>query len=90
MLLSRHLARHRIAAGEVPTRWQAAWPVVVDAIVLVAVLAAIFMPLMTTIYVMQPADGPTFAGLFLIYVAIPIWVIFVSLRWALRAREGVE
>ena len=86
MFLSRTLGKRRIAAGERPG-WFAAWGLVLaDAIILFAVLWAVFGALMGAIYSANP--GPIATGLILfagIFVPMQV-VLIISAIWAAKSR----
>ncbi|PRY77347.1 hypothetical protein CLV80_106192 [Yoonia maritima] len=86
MLISRTLARKRIAAGERPSRRGAWLPVLADTIIIGLVLAALWQPALTFIYVMQFSLIWTILFLMLvIYVPAQI-VIIISSMWAVKSR----
>ncbi len=86
MIISRTLARKRIAAGERPS-FKAAWlPVAADVLIIALLLAALWNPALTFIYLMQLSLF--WLVLFLmavIYAPLQI-VIIVSTIWAVRSR----
>ena len=86
MIISRLLARKRIAA-KVPPSFKAAWlPVAADIIIIALVLAMIWQPALTFIYVMELSLPVTIIVLMvLIYAPLQI-VIIVSTIWAVRSR----
>jgi len=80
VLISRTIARKRIAAGERPS-FKAAWlPVAADVLIIALVLAALWQPALTFVYVMQL---PFLMAV--IYAPLQI-VIIVSTIWAVRSR----
>ena len=86
MILSRVFAKRRIASGVRPG-WGAAWGLVLmDGLLLAALIALLFQPLMTLIYVIQPPTWVTVLILFVV-IFIPIQVVLiVSSLWAARSR----
>ena len=84
MILSRHLARRRIAAGVRPG-WVAAWgPVAVDALTLSATLALVFWLAGDHV-----AGLPTWAAVTTLVVVffVPVQaVLIISAFWAARSR----
>ena len=86
MIISRTLARKRIAAGVRPS-FKAAWlPVAADVLIIALLLAALWNPALTFIYLMQLSLF--WLVLFLmavIYAPLQI-VIIVSTIWAVRSR----
>ena len=86
MLISRTIARKRIEAGERPS-FKAAWlPVAADVLIIALVLAALWQPALTFVYVMQlPLFGLVMFLMAVIYVPLQI-VIIVSTIWAVRSR----
>lgn len=86
MIISRLLARKRIAAGIRPS-FKAAWlPVAADVIIIAVLLAMLWQPALTFIYVMEFSLPFTILVLMvLIYAPLQI-VIIVSTIWAVRSR----
>jgi glucan phosphoethanolaminetransferase (alkaline phosphatase superfamily) len=86
VIISRTLARKRIAAGVRPS-FKAAWlPVAADVLIIALLLAALWNPALTFIYLMQLSLF--WLVLFLmavIYAPLQI-VIIVSTIWAVRSR----
>ncbi len=86
MILSRILARKRIAAGVRPS-FKAAWaPVAVDIFVIALLLAALWGPATTFIYVMGFSLPMTIMVLMLLIYAPLQIVIIVSTIAAVRSR----
>jgi len=86
MLVSRTLARKRIAAGIRPSLWHAWWPVAADVVLIAGILAALWQPALTLVYVMQLSLFWLILVLMaLIYAPLQI-VIIVSTIWAVRSR----
>ncbi len=85
MILSRTLAKHRIASGEHP-KWVAAWlPVVVDGAVLFTILY-LALPWVTD-FLDGSRLGLVFAFFFLFYF-VPIQIILIwSALWAAKSRN---
>ena len=85
MILSRTIAKHRIAGGEHP-KWIAAWlPVLADGAILFTVLYAMF-PFVSGA-LSNFAVGWIFAAFFLLYF-VPIQVVLIlSALWAARSRN---
>ncbi len=90
MILSRTLARARIANGQRPS-WIAAWgPVLADGLAIVGVLAVLWGPIMGWIATWQPSLGVTIAILFvLIYLPLQT-VLILSSIWAVKSRWSDE
>lgn len=86
MILSRVLARKRIAAGVRPS-FKAAWlPVAFDVVVISLVLAALFLPAVSLTMVMALSlFWRILVLMILIYAPLQI-VIIVSTIWAVRSR----
>ncbi|MCB5199321.1 hypothetical protein LGQ03_08710 [Loktanella sp. TSTF-M6] len=86
MIVSRFVARRRIAAGVRPG-WFAAWGLVaLDALMLLAVLGLMFMPVMSLIYASQPSVIVT-VGIFFVLFFLPIQVVLIlSSLWAAKSR----
>ena len=86
MLISRTLARRRIAAGERPS-FKAAWlPVAFDVVIISLIVALLWQPALTVIYVMQFPLVTTIMFLFIVIYAPVQVVIIVSTIWAVRSR----
>ena len=86
MIVSRLLARKRIAAGVRPS-FKAAWlPVAVDVIVIAILLAMLWQPALTFIYVMEFSLPATIIVLMVVIYAPLQIVIIVSTIWAVRSR----
>lgn len=86
MILSRTLARRRIAAGVRPG-WGAAWgPVAFDFVMFCAAAALFFPAVMRMIDAGQPGLGLTFVLLFAIFFVPMQAVLIVSSLWAARSR----
>ena len=86
MIISRLLARKRIAAGIRPS-FKAAWlPVAADIVIIAILLAMLWQPALMFIYVMEFSLPLTILVLMvLIYAPLQI-VIIVSTTWAVRSR----
>lgn len=86
MILSRIIARRRIAAGNQPS-FIAAWgPVLADIAIISALLAMLWQPLLTAIYVAGlPLYGTILVLLFAIYLPFQI-VAVISTIWAVKSR----
>ncbi|KJZ18945.1 hypothetical protein [Loktanella sp. S4079] len=91
MLISRTLARKRIAAGERPSR-RAAWlPVLADIVLTGLVLAfAVYPPALTFIYVMQFSLLWTILFLMLVIYLPAQIIIIISSMWATKSRWEEE
>ncbi len=86
MLISRTLARKRIAAGDRPS-FKAAWlPVALDVVIISLLVALLWQPALTLIYVMQFPLITTIMFLFVVIYAPVQIVIIVSTIWAVRSR----
>ena len=87
MILSRIIAKHRIASGEHP-KWIAAWlPVVADGAILFVILYALFPVLNGWMNAQGLALGWVFALFFLLYF-IPIQIVLIlSALWAAKSRN---
>ena len=84
MILSRHIARRRIAAGVRPG-WFAAWgPVAVDALSLVAVLVLLLRLAGPAVFD-WPVWGAVAALVLLVFVPVQL-VLGLSAFWATRSR----
>ncbi len=86
MIISRILARKRIAAGLRPS-FKAAWlPVAADVILISLLLAVLFLPAVSLTIVMNLSlFWRILALMLLIYAPLQI-VIIVSTIWAVRSR----
>jgi uncharacterized protein (DUF2062 family) len=86
MILSRTLARRRIAANEAPS-FRAAWaPVAVDIALISLLLAALWQPVLTAIFVADLSLVWTILVLLVvIYLPFQIVVVFATI-WAVRSR----
>ena len=86
MLISRTLARRRIAAGVRPS-FRAAWlPVAADIAIIVALLALLWNPALTFIYVMQLSLVWLIIFL-LVVIYLPFQVVAtLSTLWAVMSR----
>ncbi|MEL7180864.1 MAG: hypothetical protein AAFN63_13630 [Pseudomonadota bacterium] len=86
MIISRIVARKRIAAGIRPT-FKAAWlPVAADIVIIAVLLALLFLPAVTLTTVMNlTLFWRILALMLLIYAPLQI-VIIVSTIWAVRSR----
>jgi hypothetical protein len=86
VILSRILARKRIAAGVRPS-FKAAWaPVAFDIVVIAVVLALLWQPALTFIYVMEFSLFVTIIFLMVVIYAPLQIVIIVSTIAAVRSR----
>lgn len=86
MIISRTVARKRIAACIRPSFKQAWLPVAADVVIIGLLLAALWQPALTFIYVMEFSLFLTILVLMvLIYAPLQI-VIIVSTIWAVRSR----
>ena len=86
MILSRTLARSRIAAGTRPGWWAAWGPVMIDALSLAAVLGVAFTVLIGPLSALNLPLPVTIIVFFLIFF-IPIQIVLVvSSLWATRSR----
>ena len=86
MILSRILARKRIAAGVRPS-FKAAWlPVAVDVVLISLVLAALFQPAVLATLIMELTLFWRILVLMLVIYAPLQIVIIVSTIWAVRSR----
>lgn len=86
MIISRILAKRRIAAGERPSR-RAAWlPVLADCLLIGLLAIMLWQPALTFVYVMQFSLPVTILFLFaVIYVPVQV-VIIIATIWAVRSR----
>ena len=86
MIISRLLARRRIAAGTRPS-FKAAWlPVLADTLIIGLILAWLFLPAVSLTIVMDLSlVWRILALLIMIYLPLQI-VIIVSTVWAVRSR----
>ncbi|MBR2655431.1 MAG: hypothetical protein IKD58_02880 [Loktanella sp.] len=86
MILSRIIARRRIAAGTQPSFVAAWWPVAADIAIISLVLAMLWQPLLTLVYVASlPLYGTILVLLFAIYLPFQIVVIIATI-WAIKSR----
>ena len=86
MIVSRLLARKRIAAGIRPS-FKAAWlPVAVDVVIIAILLAMLWQPALTFVYVMELSLPLTIIVLMVVIYAPLQIVIIVSTIWAVRSR----
>lgn len=86
MVLSRILARKRIAARVRPS-FKAAWlPVAVDVVMISLVLAALFLPAVSATIIMELTLFWRILVLMLVIYAPLQIVIIVSTIWAVRSR----
>lgn len=90
MILSRILARKRIAAGVRPS-FLAAWvPVAADIALVVIALGMIWQPLLTLIYVLELSLPLTIVAL-MVAVYGPFQVVtIIATIWAIRSRWEEE
>ncbi len=86
MIISRTLARKRIAAGIRPSFKAAWWPVLVDSAIIAAILSALFLPAVTLTMIMElTLIWRILLLMVIIYVPFQI-VIIISTIWAVRSR----
>ena len=86
MLVSRTLAKRRIAAGVRPG-WLAAWgPVALDAACLVAVFVLAFGPFRSLVAALEMPRGALIAALVALAFIPMQGVLIVSSLWAARSR----
>ncbi len=86
MIISRILARRRIAAGVRPS-FKAAWlPVAADVIIIALILATLFLPAVTLTIIMQLTLFWRILFLMVVIYAPLQIVIIVSTIWAVRSR----
>ena len=84
MIISRLLARKRIAAGVRPS-FRAAWlPVAADILIIALLMAALFLPAVTLVMQLS-LFWRILALMVVIYAPLQI-VIIVSTIWAVRSR----
>ena len=86
MILSRILARKRIAAGVRPSFKDAWLPVAFDIVIIALVLALLWQPALTFIYVMEFSLFVTILFLMIVIYAPLQIVIIVSTIAAVRSR----
>lgn len=86
MIISRTLARKRIAAGIRPSFKAAWWPVAVDILIIALILAALFLPAVTLTIIMQLTLFWRILLLMVVIYAPFQVVIIVSTIWAVRSR----
>ncbi len=90
MIISRTLARKRIAAGIRPSFKAAWWPVAADIIIISVILAMLFLPAVTLTLIMQlTLFWRILTLMILIYAPFQV-VIIVSTIWAVRSRWDDE
>lgn len=86
MIISRILARKRIAAGMRPS-FKAAWlPVAADVVIISLILSLLFLPAVTLTIVMQLTLFWRILMLMVLIFAPLQIVIIVSTIWAVRSR----
>ncbi|PJI93085.1 hypothetical protein BC777_1953 [Yoonia maricola] len=86
MIISRLLARKRIAAGIRPS-FKAAWlPVAADIVIIAVLLALLFLPAVSLTIVMNLSLFWRILALMLVIYAPLQIVIIVSTIWAVRSR----
>lgn len=86
MIISRYLARKRVAAGIRPSFRQAWLPVLADTASIGLVLSLIFLPVVSATLVMELSLVWRMVVLFIvIYMPLQVVVIF-STVWAVRSR----
>lgn len=86
MIISRTLARKRIATGERPS-FKAAWlPVAMDILLVSLLVAILWQPALTFVYVMQFSLITTIMFLMVVIYAPVQIVIIISTIWAVRSR----
>ena len=86
MILSRTIARGRMAAGQQPTFIMAWGPVAADIGVIVLVLALLWQPILTAVYIAGlPLIGTIVVLLITIYLPFHI-VVVTSTLWAVKSR----
>lgn len=90
MILSRILARKRIAAGVRPSFLRAWAPVMVDVAMVTIVLMLLWQPTLTAIYVLELSLPLTIVALMiLIYGPFQVVTIIATI-WAIRSRWEEE
>ncbi|PVA06251.1 hypothetical protein [Thalassorhabdomicrobium marinisediminis] len=86
MILSRALARRRMAAGVRPS-WLAAWgPVAIDAASLLALVALLFAPARALIAAYDPPLWAMVLALFFLVYLPSQFVLILSSLWAAKSR----
>ncbi len=86
MILSRTFARRRLAAGQQPTFLKAWGLVAADIAMIALVLALLWQPILTAVYVAGlPLVGTIFVLFFTIYLPFHI-VVVISTIWAVKSR----
>lgn len=86
MILSRIFAKRRMAANERPS-FGAAWGLVaLDFGIVAAILLLLFVPIMYTMYAMQPNDAASVLFMTALYVVWPLWILIRGGIWAYRSR----
>ncbi len=86
MILSRTLAKARIARGA-RTGWLAAWvPVLIDAALFAGFVILSWGTLMQWIDTLQPSNLATFALFFVLYFVPMQAVLILSSLWAAKSR----
>ena len=86
MILSRTLARRRLAAGRQPTFLMAWGPVAADIAMIALLLAMLWQPILTAVYVADlPLAGTIAVLFFTIYLPFHI-VVVISTIWAVKSR----
>ncbi len=86
MIISRTLAKRRIAAGQRPS-WVMAWgPVLIDAAITTGLMALVFDRVMLFIYVTQLSTTTAFLLLFVVFFIPFQAVMILSSLWAAKSR----
>lgn len=86
MIISRTLARKRIARGDRPSFKEAWWPVAADVVLVSLVLALLFLPAVSVTLIMALSLFWRILLLMVVIYAPFQIVIIVSTIWAVRSR----
>jgi len=86
VIISRTLARRRIAAGVRPSFKAAWWPVAADVVIISLILAILFLPAVTVTMIMALSLFWRILVLMIVIYAPFQIVIIVSTIWAVRSR----
>ena len=87
MIVSRSVAKRRIAAGERPSWLAAWWPVLADGLIVMAVLAVVSVPVM--MWMAEAGNlslGVLIAVFFVVYFLPFQAVLILSTIWAVKSR----
>lgn len=86
MVFAWSIGKRRVAADILPAFWPAWGLVLLDATLIVAVLTALFLPIMTFIYATQPSTGSSGFFMFVLYIVFPLMTLINGVIWTRRSR----